>query len=209
MLAIPQIPWLKSIEEKSIRLILSQFLFWFAALLPVSVTLIYARTLFLKFARLNQFSGAVLPARWAGIKGGENWRSLGWQTGLVIATITGVVVFWQNQFSFENLNQLFPLLPVVLFLAASNSLVEEVIFRLCLVSGLDETQFKTQAPLFSGIIFGGVHYFGAPGGLPGVLMAGFLGWFLAKSIQETGGMFWAWSIHFVLDIIIFSILFLN
>jgi len=36
----------------------------------------------------------------------------------------------------------------------------------------------------------------------------FLGWLLAKSIAETEGMFWAWFIHFLQDLIIFGGLFL-
>jgi hypothetical protein len=37
----------------------------------------------------------------------------------------------------------------------------------------------------------------------GVVLAGFLGWFLAKSVLETRGIGLAWFIHFVLDVIIF------
>ncbi|MFH0850449.1 MAG: hypothetical protein V1924_05870 [Candidatus Bathyarchaeota archaeon] len=33
---------------------------------------------------------------------------------------------------------------------------------------------------------------------------GFLGWFLGKSMQETGGFAWAWLIHFLQDVIIFT-----
>lgn len=31
-----------------------------------------------------------------------------------------------------------------------------------------------------------------------------MGWLLAKSMLETGGFFWAWLIHFLQDILIFS-----
>jgi len=40
----------------------------------------------------------------------------------------------------------------------------------------------------------------------GVIVAGFLGWLLTKSILETKGLFWAWLIHFLQDVIIFSAL---
>ncbi|MFT6005009.1 MAG: hypothetical protein ACI8UQ_002153, partial [Bacteroidia bacterium] len=49
-----------------------------------------------------------------------------------------------------------------------------------------------------------VHYFGTPGGIIGVIVAGFLGWFLAKSILETKGFFWAWFIHFLQDVVIIT-----
>ena len=57
--------------------------------------------------------------------------------------------------------------------------------------------------LLSAIIFGLVHFGGMPHGIIGMLMAGFLGWFLAKSIVETEGIFWAWLIHFIQDIVIY------
>jgi hypothetical protein len=37
-------------------------------------------------------------------------------------------------------------------------------------------------------------------------MAGFLGWFLGKSMLETRGLFWAWFIHFWQDVLIFAFL---
>ena len=57
--------------------------------------------------------------------------------------------------------------------------------------------------ILSGVLFGGVHYFGIPGGLIGVALAGFLGWLLTKSITKTRGVFWAWSLHFLQDLVIF------
>lgn len=57
----------------------------------------------------------------------------------------------------------------------------------------------------SALVFGLPHYFGTPGGVVGSLMAGFLGWLLAKSIQETGGIFWAWLIHFIQDVVILGV----
>ena len=51
-----------------------------------------------------------------------------------------------------------------------------------------------------------VHYWGNPGGVVGMVVAAFLGWFLTKSILETKGIFWAWLIHFLQDVIIISAL---
>lgn len=45
-----------------------------------------------------------------------------------------------------------------------------------------------------------------PNGIPGVELASFLGWFLGKSLLETKGFFWAWTIHFVQDVFIFTFL---
>jgi len=48
------------------------------------------------------------------------------------------------------------------------------------------------------------HYFGVPYGVVGVIMASFLGWMLGKAMLETRGFFWAWLIHFVQDVLIFT-----
>ena len=53
---------------------------------------------------------------------------------------------------------------------------------------------------------GTLEYF-KPKRLSGVVLAGFLGWFLAKSIAETRSFAWAWMIHFTQDVIIFTALF--
>ena len=56
--------------------------------------------------------------------------------------------------------------------------------------------------LISAALFGVPHYFGTPSGIPGVLMAGFLGWLLALSLIETQGLLVAWALHFVQDVVI-------
>jgi len=88
----------------------------------------------------------------------------------------------------------------------SNSFVEEIITRLAVVVVLKDILKDRAIPFVSALIFGTVHYWGNPGGLLGVIVAGFLGWLLAKSILETKGIFWAWLIHFLQDVIIISAL---
>lgn len=63
--------------------------------------------------------------------------------------------------------------------------------------------------LASGLLFGAVHYFGTPGSIAGVLVAGFSGWVLAKSVLETKGIFWAWLTHCLQDVVVFSALFIS
>lgn len=85
--------------------------------------------------------------------------------------------------------------------------MEESITRLGVVVVLKDRLTDKTIPIFSALIFGIIHYWRNPGGFPGVILAGFLAWFLAKSILETKGIFWAWLIHFLQDVIIFSALF--
>ena len=86
--------------------------------------------------------------------------------------------------------------------------MEEVITRLGIVVAFKNVLSDRAIPFVSATVFGVVHYWGLPGGLPGVMASGFLAWFLAKSILETNGIFWAWIIHFVQDIIIFTAFFI-
>lgn len=69
---------------------------------------------------------------------------------------------------------------------------------------LEDSRWANHSPLASRAIFGSVHFFGAPGGFLGVVMADALGYVLAKSLRETRALFWAWSIHCVLDVIIIA-----
>jgi len=41
-----------------------------------------------------------------------------------------------------------------------------------------------------------------PNGVIGAFLAGVLGYVLAKSVDETQGIFWAWAIHFLQDVVI-------
>ncbi len=97
-----------------------------------------------------------------------------------------------------------PLLPAVLFFALLNSFSEEFNYRASLLSTLEGVTGKDQSLLLTAAFFGLGHYYGVPYGLIGVLMAGFLGWLLGKSMLETRGFSWAWFIHLLQDVLVFS-----
>jgi len=127
---------------------------------------------------------------------------------LIITAVTALLMFFQVV---EGEAQVYMSGRVILFallFSVTNSFGEEMIFRTSLVSVLDGRLPGSSVSLISGVIFGIAHYWGHPGGVPGVLLAGFLGWFLARSMMETRGFFWAWLIHFCQDVVIFTSLFL-
>lgn len=164
----------------------------------------------LSYLRLNTLSGEIKPVRWLGIrpKEGESWTKLGINFLVIITLVTAVVVFLpvvrdgSFTFSFTGV-----LLPALLF-AVSNSFAEEAIYRHSVTSVFLESGLPASAAaLTSAGLFGAVHYFGTPGGVPGVFLAGFLGWFLSKSMAETRGFAWAWIIHGAQDVVIFAALF--
>lgn len=177
----------------------------FAAVLVIVV--IISGSSSLKYLRLNSLDGEVIPVPAIGlkVKEEESWKSIGLNFLIVISAVTAVTIFFQvfrenkTSFSFNGV-----ILPALTF-AVVNSFIEEGIFRFTIVSIFDQAG---AAPLFtalvSGVIFGAVHFFGSPGGIPGVLLAGFLGWLMAKSMLETGSFAWAWIIHACQDVIIFT-----
>ncbi|HNV49684.1 MAG TPA: CPBP family intramembrane metalloprotease [Bacteroidales bacterium] len=171
----------------------------------------FKRAEFQSYFRKGNISAEISPVPMVGIKPkpNENWFHFGRNIGIIISVVTAIVIYFQiikgNEISGSNILTL--LLFSIVF-SLSNSFVEESITRLGVVVLLKGKLKERTIPLISALIFGIVHYWGNPGGIAGVIVAGFLGWFLAKSILETKGIFWAWLIHFVQDVIIFSARFL-
>lgn len=176
----------------------------------VLLSLLLSGTGALAYLRPNRLKGEITPVPWLGIrpKEGENWLHLGTNFLVIITIVTSAVIYFQLvvtqdlRFSLAGV-----LLPAIAF-AVVNSLVEEGIYRHSVVSVFLQNGLSARsAAVTSAVLFGAVHYFGNPGGVPGVFLAAFIGWFLAKSIAETRSFAWAWLIHFVQDVIIFSALF--
>lgn len=164
----------------------------------------HARTYY-RLGNLDAYTEAV---KWLDIKPTDTWKKVGINFAIIVSLATGAFVFF-NVIKGEDINpEHIWMLPFILVLSAFNAFNEEAITRLSVVTTLHGILSRPVVYIVSALIFGIPHYFGIPGGLLGSLMAGFLGWLLAKSIAETKGMFWAWFIHFLQDVIIFTGLFL-
>lgn len=100
-------------------------------------------------------------------------------------------------------------MPWILAFSVSNAFVEEVIFRLGVALPLEGKLEPFVISLLSGVLFGLPHLRGMPSGLVGALMSGVLGYILCTSLLETDGLFLAWWIHFLQDMVIFSALVLQ
>lgn len=167
------------------------------------------RTIFTQYFRKGNMAADILPEPLVGIKPKptENWLHFGRNIAIIISVVTAVIIYFQlvrqNGIAPVSMQKV---LPFSIVFALSNSFVEECITRLGVVVVLKNKISDKTIPMVSAILFGTVHYWGNPGGVAGVIVAGFLGWFLAKSILETKGIFWAWLIHFLQDVIIFSAL---
>lgn len=182
------------------------------SLIIVFVTALQTRFQSLKLLSIKNIDGQVLPEPWIGItkNNKDTWKIGGLKVAISISVITAIAIYFQviERGIIQSLTPSIFLL-IVLF-ALTNSFVEEATYRHTFTSIVEYHGLSPYiSKALSALIFGGFHYFGTPGKLPGVLLAGFLGWFLAKSIHETKGFLWAWLIHFMQDIIIMTALFLT
>ena len=132
------------------------------------------------------------------------WKKVGVEMSIAICIVTLIFLLLPGIPSLTQFVNVIPLLPYVLFFAIINSFSENIIYRVSFLALLRDFLGDKQALYLTTFVFAMGHYYGAPYGISGVIMAGFLGWFLGKSILETKGMFWAWAIHFMQDFLIMS-----
>jgi uncharacterized protein len=166
----------------------------------------------LAYLNLKRLDGKIRPEPWIGVKPKETetWKNLGRNFAVVITLVTAVVIYFQVVNGESVSLELYPGVILILVFALMNAFSEEIIFRFSFVAVVSKYGYSPYvAQGLAATIFGVVHYFGNPGGIPGVLMAAFIGWFLAKSMLETKGFFWALTIHFLQDVVIFSALFMK
>jgi CAAX protease family protein len=146
------------------------------------------------------------PVGWLGIKPGEKWGRLGRNFAFILSLGTLAFLIFAGRPPLDIALHAVPFLPFVFIAAVLNAFNEEMTYKASFLSVLENVVGKPQALLLMAAYFGIGHFYGVPYGVIGVLMAGFLGWFLGKSMLETRGLFWAWLIHFVQDVLIFAFL---
>jgi len=157
------------------------------------------------FLTKGKLDAPIEQVRWLGIRKGESWRTFGWIFAIIASLGVLIPIALAAHLSPAALLRVAPLLPSVLLFAAINAFNEEIYCRASLLSTLPEVIGRTNALLITVVFFGLEHYlYGSPPGVIGFLMTGFLAWFLGKSMLETKGMFWAWFIHFLPDVVIFA-----
>ncbi len=172
------------------------------AMIGVLLSLGYRRTDF--FLVVGRLAAPITPVRWLGYARPIPWTRFGAQWTVFIALGLLVFLVLGGRPTAPALWQTLPLLPMVGVLAAMNAFSEEMTYRATLLAGLEPAVGSWQAMWMAALFFGLGHYFGVPYGLVGVAMAAFLGWMLGKAMLETRGFFWAWLIHFVQDVLIFT-----
>ncbi|MGZ9223603.1 MAG: CPBP family intramembrane glutamic endopeptidase [Anaerolineales bacterium] len=151
-------------------------------------------------------SAPVEPIRWLDIKQGERWNKLGRKFAIILSLGTLAFLVFAGRPPMDIVIRALPFLPAVFLAAALNAFNEEMTYKASFLSVLEDVVGKHQALWLMAAYFGIGHFYGIPYGVIGVLMAGFLGWFLGKSMLETRGLWWAWFIHFIQDVLIFAFL---
>ena len=114
-----------------------------------------------------------------------------------------IVVGLQVRPAMSQIRQALVFLPAIFIAAVINGFAEEFEFRATLLARLDSAVGPQQAIYLTAALFGIQHYFGSPGGPFGVLLGAYLGWWAAKSIIETRGLVWAFTLHFLGDFLIY------
>lgn len=143
---------------------------------------------------------------WLGFNNSTTWASAA-QTFLAIPFLVTTIVVYLQVLKGKKVDGLLSAILTSLPFSLMNSATEEIIFRLIGVESLPFTAITTA--IICGAWFGVPHYFGTPGKIPGVLMAGLLGYVMALAMQQTGGFLLPWMIHFVQDVPIIAMLILK
>jgi hypothetical protein len=182
-------------------------------LLRFGVALVMVIAMLVLKRRRNEFflvrgdtDAPVAPVRWLGIDETARWKRFGWILAMVLPLGTLAFILLAGRPSMEAVTGAAPLLPAVLLFAAMNAFSEEMSYRAPQLATTHEVIGKDQSILLAAAFFGIGHFYGVPYGLVGVVMSGFLGWLLGKSMLETKGFFWPWFIHFTQDVVIFTFL---
>lgn len=143
-----------------------------------------------------------------GIKQGDSWLKTGISLSIFISLATGIFMYFQMKGQTINYGLLKTGFLWILLFSLTNSFSEEMIYRVGINGPLMNVLSPNKIFLISALLFGAAHYQGMPNGIVGVILAGLLGYILSKSVHETNGLFWAWTIHFIQDVLIIGSIYL-
>lgn len=142
-----------------------------------------------------------------GISGTHSWRVVG-RVGVIvfgaIALFYAYVSVWHRVI--PPLEQIIPALGLGAVLAGGSAFAVTVITRFGIVVTLHDVLPARTIYLLTALLYAVPQYYLFPGGIVRAVIAGVMGWLLAKSILETRGAVWAWSIQFVYDWVVYSAL---
>lgn len=185
-----------------------QLLLLLVAVISMASTYLLNKTNFVNYFSLGNIAAPTQAIKYFGIKATDGWLKTGISLSVFISV--GTAFFMYIPVKQQNVAwvQLYSGICWILLFSVTNSFAEEIIFRLGIVSPLKNLLSPYTILIITAVLFGLPHLAGMPSGIIGAIMAGILGFILAKSMVETNGFFWAWFIHFLRDVIIFGAMYL-
>lgn len=174
------------------------------AVLMVGVSWLVLRDRNAFFFAKGDLNAPAGPLKLAGVMGTGTWCKRGPLIALALCAGLTLFAVIAGGAPLSNLSRALPLMPYVILFAAMNAFGEEMNYRAPQLGALQGPVGPAQALLMTAAYFGIGHFYGVPYGVIGVVMSFVLGWVLGKSMLETKGMFWAWLIHFCMDVVIFT-----
>lgn len=175
-----------------------------AAMVGVLLALGYRRREF--FLARGDLRAPLRPVPAFGFPRPVSWSRFALQWSVYIAVVVALAQWFVLRPDGDTMLAVLPMAPSILAYAALNAFNEEMTYRAPVLATLAPAVGGGGALWQSAVLFGMAHYFGTPGGLLGATLTVFLGWILAKAMLETRGLFWAWWIHFLSDVAIFTFL---
>jgi len=199
-----------NITNDFILLLLKGQLLKLAAALIIFIVLLYFKKRPKNFfIAMGDIDGEVKPIKFI-LTEPPNWKKLGFTFAIYLSIGTLIFLVIAGGIpSLDKLISIIPIFPLIIIFAAINSFYEELGYRAALISVLEDKIGSKQSLYLTSVFFGIAHFYGVPYGVVGVIMATFLGYIIGKSMLETRGFFWAFIIHMILDILIFSFMALN
>ncbi|HEY2139995.1 MAG TPA: CPBP family intramembrane glutamic endopeptidase [Chthoniobacterales bacterium] len=146
------------------------------------------------------------PIPFLGLRRPVPWTWLGPAFIVVFALVLSPYLYLTVHPNFSFAGRIVRTFPWSVAVATLNAASEEFQFRSVLLAHLRGVFRPGETIALTAVFFGVGHYYGQPSGALGVLMAGLAGWIWARSMIETRGGLWAFLIHLVQDIVIFTFL---
>ena len=146
------------------------------------------------------------PIRFLGMRRPVPWSLLGPAFIVVFALTLAPYIYLTVHPNFKVSDRIIRVFPWILAVAIMNAASEEFQFRSVLLAHLRGIFSNAETVLLTSVFFGLGHYYGQPSGPLGAVMAGLAGWIWARSMIDTRGGLWAFTIHMVQDVVILSFL---
>ena len=132
------------------------------------------------------------------------WSVLGPVAAVLLGGLFITFLASQNPGALSGSAAVLPWLPLILLSAALNAFGEEAKYRAAPLATLLPAVGPRHAIWLTSLWFGLGHYYGGfPSGPVGLVYSGLLALLLGKAMLDTRGMGWSWTIHVVIDTIIY------